>query len=245
MEFMQTDKALDEATPMPGLFARVFGILVSPRETFERVVADPRWIGVLALSVGGVAVLSGTLMGTDFAQRALLDQQVSSMEAFGVTVTEEVYAEMEQGGRFAAYSTMGFTLIGMPVICVLLAGMLYGTGYGLLGAGASFGQVFAVVTHAGVVFLAQQLLVVPLNYAREAITVPTTLGAFAPMLDEGTFVLNLLSAVDLFHVWWIMILSIGLAVAWKRRTSPVATTLYGIYAAIALVIAVTRTNLGF
>ena len=244
---MQTSHGVTGGSPVErvGLGARLLGILTSPRETFERVMADPRWIGVLALSVGGVAVLSGALMSTDFAQRALLEQQVPSMEAFGMTVTDEVYAEIEQGGEFAAYSTFGFTLIGVPVICVVLAGMLYGAGYGLLGAGASFRQVFAVVAHAGVVFLVQQLFVVPLNYAREAITVPTTLAAFAPLLDEDTFALNLLSAVDLFHVWWIMILSIGLAVAWKRRTSPVATTLYGIYAGIALIIAVARTNLGF
>ena len=244
---MQTSNGVTGGSPVErvGLGARLLGILTSPRETFERVMADPRWIGVLALSVGGVAVLSGALMSTDFAQRALLEQQVSSMEAFGMTVTDEVYAEIEQGGEFAAYSTFGFTLIGVPVICVVLAGMLYGAGYGLLGAGASFRQVFAVVAHAGVVFLVQQLFVVPLNYAREAITVPTTLAAFAPMLDEDTFALNLLNAVDLFHVWWIMILSIGLAVAWKRRTSPVATTLYGTYAGIALIIAVARTNLGF
>lgn len=235
----------ESRTERIGLGARAIGILTSPRETFERVMADPRWIGILALSVGGVAVLSGTLMSTDFAQRALIEQQIASMEAFGVTVTDEVYAEMEQGGRFAAYSTVGFTLIGVPVVCVILAGMLYGAGYGLLGARASFRQVFAVVAHAGVVFLLQQLFVVPLNYAREAITVPTTLAAFAPMLDEGTFVLNLLSAVDLFHVGWIMILSIGLAVAWQRRTAPIATTLYGIHAGIALIIAVARTNLGF
>ena len=244
---MQTSNGVTGGSPVEriGLGARLLGILTSPRETFERVIADPRWVGVLALSVGGVALLSGALMGTDFAQRALLEQQVSSMEAFGMTVTDEVYAEIEQGGEFAAYSTFGFTLIGVPVVGVVLAGMLYGAGYGLLGARASFRQVFAVVAHAGVVFLVQQLFVVPLNYAREAITAPTTLAAFAPMLDEGTFILNLLSAVDLFHVWWIMILSIGLAVAWNRRTAPVATTLYGIHGGIALIIAVARTNLGF
>ena len=244
---MQVSDGVTDGAPAEriGLGARVLGILTSPRETFERVMADPRWVGVLALSVGSVAVLSGALMSTDFAQRALIEQQVSSMEAFGVTVTDDVYADMEQGGRFAAYSTFGFMLIGVPVICVILAGTLYGAGYGLLGAGASFGQVFAIVAHAGVVFVVQQLFIVPLNYAREAITVPTTLAAFAPMLDEDTFVFNLFGAVDLFHVWWIMILSIGLGVAWKRRTAPVATTLYGIYAGIVLIIAVARTNLGF
>lgn len=244
---MQTGNGLDDASPVEpfGLGARVLGILTSPRATFERVVADPRWIGVLVLAVVGVAVMSSLLLSTDFAQRALIEEQVASMEVFGVTVTDEIYADMEQGGQFAAYSALGFTLIGVPILCVILAGLLHGVGYGLLGAGASFGQVFAVVAHAGVVYLAQQLFVVPLNYARESITPPTTLAAFAPMLGDDTFAFKLLSAIDLFVIWWVMILSIGLAVAWKRRTAPIATTLYGIYAGLALIIAMLRTSIGF
>ena len=243
---MQTANRSEAAAGEPiGLGTRFIGILTSPRETFERVMADPRCIGILALGVGAVAVLSSVLLSTEFAQRAMVDRQVASMEAFGVTVTDEIYAEMEEGGQYAAYSTFGFMLLGVPIICAILAGMLFGAGHGLLGAGASFVQVFAVVAHAGVVFVMQQLFAVPLNYAREAITPPTTLAAFAPILDDATFTYKLLSAVDLFHVWWIMILSIGLAVAWKRRTAPIATTLYGIYAGIVLIIAVLRTNIGF
>ena len=78
---MQGPNGLNAEPPVErlGLAARVLGILTSPRETFERVTADPRWIGVLALSVGGVAVLSSLLLSADFAQRALLDQQISQM----------------------------------------------------------------------------------------------------------------------------------------------------------------------
>ena len=244
---MQASDGLNDQPPLEriGLAARVLGILTSPRETFERVMADPRWIGILVLSVGGVAALSSLLLTADFAQRAMLDQQISSMEAFGVAVTDEVRAEMEQSGESGAYTTFGFMLVGVPIFCVVLAGMLHGVGYGMLGAGASFGQVFSVVVHAGLVFLVQQLLAVPLNYAREGITSPTTLAAFAPMLDEDAFAYKLLSTIDLVNVWWIMILSIGLAVAWKRRTAPIAVTLFGIYAGIALVIAVLRASLGF
>ena len=65
------------------------------------------------------------------------------------------------------------------------------------------------------------------------------------MLGDDTFVYKLLGAVDLFHVWWVMILAIGLAVLWKRSTGPIATILYGIHAGIALIIAVLRTNIGF
>ena len=128
---------------------------------------------------------------------------------------------------------------------MILAGLLHGVGHGLLGAGASFRQVFAVVAHAGPVFVVAQLFTIPLNYARESITSPSTLAAFAPLLDDEAFAYKLLSTIDLFHVWWVMILSIGIAVAWKRRTAPIAATLYGIYAGIVLIIAVLRTNIGF
>lgn len=244
---MQASNRVTKGAPVErvGLGARVLGVLTSPRETFERVMADPRWIGILVMGVGGVAVLSSALVSTEFAQRSILDQQIASMEASGQPASDEVYERMEQFGRYTPHFTFASVVLTIPIACASLAGMLYGVGYGFLGARASFRQVFAVVAHAGVVFVAQQLFVVPLNYVREAITSPTTLAAFAPTLGDDTFAYNLLGAIDLFHVWWVMILAIGLAVLWKRRTGPIAATLYGIHAGIALIIAVLRTNIGF
>lgn len=228
-----------------GLGARVVGILTSPRITFERVIDDPRWIGVLVLGVGAVAVVSSAFMSTEFAQRAILDEQIASMEASGQPASDEAYERMQDFVRYTPYLTFASVLLTVPIVCLILAGLLQVVGYGLLGAGTNFAGTFAVVAHAGVVFVAQQIFVVPLNYARQAVTSPSTLAAFAPTLDEDAFAYKLLSSVDLFYVWWVMILSIGLAVLWKRRTAPIATALYATYAAIVLIIAVARTNLGF
>lgn len=228
-----------------GLAARALGILTSPRATFERVVADPRWLGILALTVCTSGVLGAGLLSTDFAQRAILDQQARSMEAFGATMTDEVYEQMELGARFAAYTTLGSVLIFVPIGLAILAGVLYGAGYGFLGARVSFQQVFAVVAHAGVVYALQSLFVVPLNYARESILPPATLAAFVPMLDEASFGFRLLNTIDVFHVWWVIILSIGLAVLWRRRTPPIAATLFAIYGVFVVVGTTLRTMLGF
>ena len=163
-----------------------------------------------------------------------------------MTVTDEVYAEMEQSGRFAAYSTFGFTLLGVPVLCVVLAGMLYGAGYGLLGAGASFRSgVLGGGPRRGGVPRAAGLRRPAQLRSRGDHACPRRWPRSRRFSTRARSSVNLLNSVDLFHVWWIMILSIGLAVAWKRRTAPIATTLYGIYAGIALIIAVARTNLGF
>lgn len=229
----------------PGLIGRAAGVVTAPRATYEHVIAEPRWLGILAVSVVIVAVLSAALVGTDFAQRELIEQQQASMEAFGITTTPEMEEQFAQQLAIAPYMTLGSTLVGIPIVCLILAGILYGVGSGFLGAQATFRQMLAVVSHAGVIFALQQLFVVPLNYARESIQPPTTLAAFTPMLDDETFVYRLLSAVDLFYLWWLMALSIGLAVLWRRETRPIATTLLVVYAGIAVVFATVRTTFGF
>ena len=229
----------------PGLIGRGMGVITAPRATFAHVVAEPRWLGILAVSVVIVATTSAALVGTDFARQDLIEQQRTSMEAFGVTVTAEMEEQLAQQLDIAPYMTLGSTLVGIPVLCLILAGILYGVGAGFLGAQATFAQMLAVVAHSGVIFALQQVFVVPLNYARESILPPTTLAAFAPMLDDETFAYRLLSGMDLFYLWWLMALSIGLAVLWRRQTRPIATTLFVVYAGIAVVIAAVRTTFGF
>ena len=37
--------------PLPGLAARMIGVLFSPRETFAAIVAKPRWMGVMVVTL--------------------------------------------------------------------------------------------------------------------------------------------------------------------------------------------------
>jgi len=54
---------------------------------------------------------------------------------------------------------------------------------------------------------------------------------------------RLLGMVDLFQIWWLVTLSIGLGVLYKRKTGPIATSLLGIYFVIVLAIAAVRSAL--
>ena len=72
----------------------------------------------------------------------------------------------------------------------------------------------------------QQVFVTPLNYMRESMSSATNLSVFLPMLDESSFVAKLLGTIDLFLVWWVFILAIGLSVLYRRKTSSIATGLF-------------------
>ena len=43
--------------------------------------------------------------------------------------------------------------------------------------------------------------------------------------------------VDLFTIWWVVVLSIGLAALYQKKVSSIATGLFVFYGIIALVIA--------
>ncbi len=69
-------------------------------------------------------------------------------------------------------------------------------------------------------------------------------GALLPMVPEGTFLAYLFGAIDVFLIWWVLVLAIGLAVLYRRRTQPVAVTLFVIYGVIALCYAGVRSWMG-
>ena len=83
-----------------GLLSRFIGVVTSPKATFEAVVAQPRWLGMLALVTIIVALGVSLPMTTEAGRQAALDNNVRQMENFGMQVNDEMYANMAKGMRF-------------------------------------------------------------------------------------------------------------------------------------------------
>lgn len=243
--FMANATVQTGATPAPkSLPARFIGIITSPRETFESVVAHPKWLGMLAVTT--LIVISGTVlpMTTDAGRDAALEAQVRQMESFGIQVNDQMYAQMRSRMGIAPYTTAAGVLIMAPIITAVMAGILFAIFNAVMGGTASFKQVYSVVVHAGAISALGQLFTGPLNYFRGTMTSATNLSVLLPMLPEGSFVARLAGMIDLFVVWWVFVLAIGLAVLYRRRTQPVATALFGVYAVVALSVAAVMSRLG-
>jgi hypothetical protein len=99
------------------------------------------------------------------------------------------------------------------------------------------------VAYSGAIVGVRTLLSVPLNYARETLASPTNLAAVLPFFEDNTFAGRLFGSVDLFLVWWLVNLSIGLSVLYKRRATRVAAAMLLVYVGVALAIAVAKSIL--
>jgi hypothetical protein len=233
-------------TPAPkNLLARFIGVIVSPKETFASLIPAPKWFGMMALTAVIVAFFSALPMTTDAGKQAALDQQVQQMQSFGFTVSDQVYEQMQKGTARLPYTTALSVVVITPIFAVIIAGILFAIFNAALGGEASFKQVLSVLVHAGAVSSLSSVLSGTVNYLRGgAMTSVANLGALLPMLPEKSFVANLLGAVDVFLIWYIFVLAIGLAVLYKRRTQPIAISLLSVYAVIALCIALFKSRAG-
>lgn len=223
----------------PGLSlpARVWGILTSPRETFVDVAARPRWFGMMALVLIVTAVSFGAFFSTEVGQTAFLDQAVEQARKAGREIPEAQWAVTQKMAPYMGLIYAASTLLVAPIMWLVVSGLLFVVFNVAMGGTATFKQLFAVFVHSTAVSVVQQLFVTPLNYVRETISSATNLGVFLPMLDESSFLARLLGVIDLFLIWWIVVLSIGLAVLFKRKTGPVAAGLFVVYGVIAVIVA--------
>ena len=179
-------------------------------------------------------------------QDAVVDQQIRSMESSGRAVSDEQVATIERFMTFLPPIYAGATLIFGPLFTAAIAGILVGVFTTLMGGSGTFKQVYAVLAHSGVVSSLAGILSAALIVAGaqpSGFSPPgANLGVFVPMLEETSFVAQMLGTINLILVWWLVTLSIGLGVLYKRRTGPIIASLMGMYVVIALIIAFVRSG---
>jgi hypothetical protein len=127
---------------------------------------------------------------------------------------------------------------------VIIAGILFAVFNAAMGGEASFKQVFAVLVHAGAISALSTVFSGTINYFRGSIGSVANLGGLLPMLSDTSFAGRLLGMIDVFLIWYIVVLAIGLAVLYRRRTQPIAVSLLTVYALIAIVVALFKSRVG-
>lgn len=224
--------------------ARVFGVLRSPRATLTAVAGAPRWAGVLVLTFLISTISTAALLQTDVGRVALVDQWERTASAFGQNVDDRQYAALEDASsNGTAYAAISSFASG-PLLTFGLAALLLVVFNGALGGAATYPQLLAITAHAGVILALRQLIAAPVNYTRETLASPTTMTIFFSMLDEASPVARFFGVIDLFVVWWLAVLAIGLSVLYRRPARRVLMGLVGAYAVLALLLVIAMAVTG-
>jgi hypothetical protein len=231
-------------SPSSPALRRLVGMIRSPRATLTSAVANPRSLDLAILIVVISTICSAGFLMTRVGRLAALDQQVRQLESFGIPVTDSRYEQLRATVVYRPLASAVVILLGWPILWVLSARVVHWLGRRSGRPDVTSAQVLTVFVHASAIFAVQAVVAAPVNYVRESLGGTTSLSNVMPAFGESTFPGRLLGAVDIFVVWWVVLVALGLSIAYRTRTLPIARWLVGAYAGGAAALALTQAFRG-
>src|ERR1041384_6687368 len=225
----------------------MWGVIRRPRSTFSTILQAPSsgtpWAAVLLVTTTVTLLCSAGFLRTDVGRQALVDQWERTATAFGQTVDDDSYARMEQraadGGIGLLYAA-GTALAYGPLLAFAVSGALFL----VLKPRRPFVELLTIASYSTVIFAMRQVIATPIYYVQESIASPTTLVRLFGTLDEASPIARFLGVIDLFVVWWIVVLAIGVSVVSRRPTRRLALAFAGAYVVLALLAALVMAMSG-
>jgi len=226
---MNTSGATAAAVAEPkSVVDRIIGIFVSPRATMEDIAARPTWVVPLLI------VMIASVVGGYFLQDVIADNTITQMKEKNPNIPAE---QLEMTAKWTRVSAWAAPLIVTPIFYVVLAAVFMFVGNTILGGEAKFKTVFSMMCWSGIVSLLSSIVNIPVMINRGVMESATSLGSLLPSEGDKTLLNQLFEQIDLFTIWWLVIMGFGMAAVYKFSTKKGMTTmfvLWGIYVVIAI-----------
>lgn len=202
---------------------------VAPRRLFEEFRTHTPWLGPLLITTV-VAVLATTAI----PDSVFVEQTRDATNRLGkpVTVTSDPATIARWGRILSAFSAA----ILQPMVALGVAGLLALIFGVVMRAQARVPQYLAIATHALLVPALGTLFLLPFRFENPGLEL--SLALFAPFLTPNGWLFRLLTILNLFSLWTLLLLALGVStvnrnVTWGRATA----VLVGIYLTVGAVIA--------
>jgi hypothetical protein len=239
-------KPLADDSPAKTFPERLIGIFISPTEVLADVARKPDFVLPLIICMLAAITVTETILakiGAEHIVRMALEQsgRASSMSP------EQVDQAARQGASFLGVFLHIAGVVGLPIILLLIAGL------GLLilnvvfSAPAKFKTIFSLVSYAHLVLLLSALMEMALIFFGDPERfdvqnpTPTTVGFFLIPSKVPRPLYVIASSFDLFIIWFVILVAIGLAEAVGRKVKPLP--IFMIYAGLWIVWVLGRAGL--
>lgn len=221
--------APEKEADLPSLPARIAQVFVSPAALFDRLKANPAWIGALVALVA-VGLIVQILFPEELMRQLVLEQLGDEAEQ----------AQIDGAMRLASILRYVGPVVLTPVLAVILAGLVLLIWNLILGGEASFAQAISVSTHTLFIPTLGGVITVPLMIASGDATVALSLDLLLPGLDEDGFLYRFLHGLNFFGIWAAIVLGIGVSRLYPKASASSASlallSLYVVFKAVSAIL---------
>ncbi len=211
-----------EASASMSFPARFLGVYIEPRETFADIVRRPDFLWPLAVAVISGIVLTETMLAKVGMERIIRNQLEQGGQAARMS-PEQLEQAVNQAAGFAGIITHTMGVVVAPIYLLIVAGIGLAILNSFFGAQLKFKTVFSVTCYSqlvGVLGVLTGLAVIlfgDVERFNAQNPMPTNIGFFLNPMETSKPLLALTSSFDIFTVWGLILLGIGLSEASGRK----------------------------
>jgi len=220
-------KPADADTPAQSFPERLMGIFISPGETLADVARKPDFLAPLILLVLGAIAVTETMLwkiGLERIVRMSIEQsgRASSMSP------EQMDQAVHQGARIGGILAHIGGVVGPPIGLLIIAALGLLVVNLILGAQAKFKTVFSLICYADLVTLLGALMAVAVilfgdpDHFNAQNPVPANVGFFLNPHEVSKPLYSLASSADIFTIWFLILIAIGLSEGTGRKVKPLS-----------------------
>ncbi len=109
--------------------------------------------------------------------------------------------------------------LGMPITVFFMALLALIVGNTFMGGSAKYGQLVNVTAWAYMISILENIVKIPLMLSKWSLEVYTGLGVLG-IGDKGSFINSLFAGIDIFAIWRIVLIAIGMGIIYNKKTKP-------------------------
>jgi Yip1 domain len=221
MATTSTSPAQAPETESSNSIGRVFGALFAPGRTFRSIVRKPTWL----LPVVLVMLVSLTVIGI-FGERGgwapYLQKQVASNSRFQQLTPQQQQQQLAAALKYTPAFAYCEVAVAVPLVLVVIAAILMATFNLMHGTEIKYNTAISIVSYAWVPGIISGLLGIVIISLKDPATVDlqnivvANASAFIST-DAARWKIMLLSSIDIFTFWEMILMAIGFGVAAPRK----------------------------
>jgi len=187
----------------------LLNIFYSPGKVFEKLKEKPEWLKPLVIVMVVTALTAA--IAVYLTRDTTIARQEEILRERGMTDEQIEQAKQFMTGPLVAISgaigAIVFTTILMLIFAAIINILIP-----VFGGKGSFRSVFSVVSHAALIRVPSSILRLILMALTKSLYVTASLALMVPNLPKTLFVYKVLTGFDLFVIWEMIIVALGISI---------------------------------
>ncbi len=224
----ETADVAPESRAMSG-FQRVWSVYFDPSKAFADIAQRPSWMVPLVVLIV-VAIFTSVLSGPMRIQEAV--DRIDQNPRLTAQQKEEIRETIEDRSGRPVMKLLSYLIgpvVGVFIYILAVSAVLYFGGNVLMGGDAPFKRVLSVFSYSSLVAIPASIIKVPLMLVKKSVNVQTSLAALMPSGSDDSVAFKILAKFDIFTIWQIALVALGLAIVYKFTVKKSASMVIGFW----------------